>query len=189
MWERYLLPTTVGLAFFTISLIHAFDRQIYRLRNILIIFILANTIRLVIGSFHVAQGFTEKGFAINSLLTNIKKDYHNGATVLLVVDPVDHYEQSYSLKTYLKLNDKIDLYGYALSNNLTDEFSKKLVQGWYYYYKGRCYSDMKSSPDLIVLLDKDRISDCFHQVHLDSSDYNNVLNDNSLYALLKRKNY
>ncbi|GAG89164.1 unnamed protein product, partial [marine sediment metagenome] len=108
---------------------------------------------------------------------------------LMAIDPVTFYEQSYSFKNYFEIEYNILLYGYAINNSPNEEFTESLTKGWYNYFKGRTIDDLDSIPDIIIFLDKNLVNDFFKITDYKKSDYENVLVENPLFALLVKNTW
>lgn len=186
MWERYLIPSTIGVAFLTISTIKALDDKLHWLKKIIVFAIFIAFISFMKKSVNDATNFANEGKNIKLLVDGIIEN-NNNSQLLMAVDPVKFYEQSYSFKNYLEHEHDILLYGYAINNSSDEEFAESQTRGWYSYFKGRTIDDLDSIPDIIVFLDKNIVNDFFEGTDYRQTDYKNVLYKNPLFALLIKK--
>ncbi|MCK5169192.1 MAG: hypothetical protein KAQ75_04865 [Bacteroidales bacterium] len=186
MWERYLLPSIVGVAFLVISTIRALDDKLSWLKLIIVFAIFIYYIPSMKSSVNDATTFAKEGENIKSLVHGIIEN-NSDSQLLMAVDPVVFYEQSYSFKTFLEYEYNINLFGYALNNSTYEEFAERQTSDWYIYFKGRTMDDLDSIPGIIILLDKSLVSDFFEITDYRHSDYKNILDENSLFALLIKR--
>lgn len=185
MVERYLLPATFGLAFLVISIIQNTQQKFFKL---IIIFI---TCIFVILSFNIAKTnavtFTIYGRQASLFLSQVRNNSEPQSNILLVIDPVNRYEFSYSLKTYLSYYGLNNLYGYPMMHEYTSSFEKGLRDGWLGWFKDKNLEDIKDKPDLIIIFDKDQTRDFFSQDKVLESDYKNILPESSPQELYLKK--
>ncbi|MFC2152103.1 hypothetical protein ACFLSE_06200 [Bacteroidota bacterium] len=187
LWGRYLIPSSIGVAFIIISVIKALDEKLIWIKRLAIIGLFVFFIPLFKDSVKAAKTFSKEGRNIAILVQKIRENYKEDSKLLMVVDPIAYYEQSYSFKTYLELEYNINLFGYAINNSPDEEFSESQTKGWYQYFNGRTVENMDSIPDLIIFLDKDLVNDFFEISDYKLYDYENVIHKNPLYALLNNK--
>ena len=185
IWERYLLPSSVGFGFVVASILNGIKSDFLKAKIIIYLSVLISLSPLMLTSYNNARKFAEEGAALKSLLGGIRQNYIEGTNVLAVVDPINFYEQSYSLKTYLFLEQQITLYGYPLIKSGHDESYNSLINGWKGYFSGVQYEDLKSLPNLIIFLDTRLVKDFFNITKIDQEKYSQVLGISSSFALLK----
>jgi len=186
LMERYLLPVTFGLAFLVITFINAIDKKEKFIKRIAFFLILVSFIPYLVSTINEAISFSKEGFATNSLLSAVSANKINSEGVLLIVDPVDSYEISVSLKTYLFYEDKIDLFGYELLRNEKSESEKPYIAGWKSYFEGRLYANMSSEPELLVFLDNQLVTPFFSTSNISRNSYSPVDIGESKFALFKK---
>lgn len=184
MWERYYIPTSIGLSFLIVSVINLYSNNSRLVHVLVLVIVLVVYWPVYKQTYHTAQYFTNEGKKIKSLISaitdnNIKKCKH-----LITVDPVKHYEQSYSLKTYLEIEKNIKVYGYAIENTLDEKFSERLIKGWYSYFNVWQPDSSEVKPCEIIFMDKNLIESFFHEVPLNRSDFRDVLSNNNSYSVL-----
>lgn len=184
MVEHYLLPTTLGLAFLVIGVLSNIGNKVLqKLAILVVIFFIVVFLRTAING---ASSFTNEGVQINTLLSTIKEQAKPGSKILLAVDPVNRFEVSWSLKTYLTYNGIGDLYGYPLLRDYSSDFERNLERDWEGWFKNKNLQNMDSEPDLIVIIDKTQAEDFFSQSKIPKSDYENLLSAENWYALYSR---
>ena len=136
-------------------------------------------------SYTEAGKFTEEGIQTKKLLTAISTNLMPGNQVIAVADPVESYEYSVSLKTYLFYENKIDLFGYAMINKESSADYQEYVDGWRSYFQGKQFEDLTSKPQLLIFFDNRMIDDFFIRSGLSRSNYLPVEIGQSHFALLK----
>ena len=188
-YERYLLPSSIGFGFLIANLINGIDGSFKRIKIISYTLVIISISPLLMTSYEAATAFSREGRSISALLSAIKNSYRNGASVLLVVDPVEYYEQSYSLKKYLFLSESINLYGFPVIDKSMDEISESLLNGWNTYFRDARFENLNSPPDLIIFLDDKLIEDFFSDTRLSQNDYSIVTLGNPAYKLLEYKTF
>jgi hypothetical protein len=107
--------------------------------------------------------------------------------VLIAVDPLKYYEQSYSLMQYLMIEKNINIFGYAVTGNYNDKVSSGLINGWKYYFTDRQMENMNDLPDLIIFLNKQEVENFYKSSGLQMSDYDNILPNEFRFPLFRRK--
>jgi hypothetical protein len=185
MAERYLLPSTFGLAFLVISWIAEFDQGWFK--KVALILVAVAFIPSFLKITAEASEFYEEGRQTNELLTSLSKNYNSGNQVMVVVDPVAHYEKSVSLKTYLFYQDGIDLYGYPLVNESETSENIGYIDGWKSYFEGKQYEQLKDKPAFIIFLDAGMVNKFFEFSKIPSNDYKPLALEKSSLALLEIK--
>jgi hypothetical protein len=188
MWERYYIPASIGFSFLIVSIIRAFGDQMKILKVTIFVFVLITYFPILKAANNSARSFAHDGEMIKSLITNIVINHSSGSDALIVVDPVKYYEQSYSLKVFLKYVHNIDLFGVAIVNDSEENFSKNLIRGWYSYFEIWEFNNQKLKPDEIIFLDKTLMENFFSDGKLKISDYRDLLSENPVYAVLVNRN-
>ena len=123
------------------------------------------------------------------LLSAISANYVNGVQAMVIVDPIESYENSVSMKTYLFYEDKIELYGYVIIKNKNSEYDQEYIEGWKSYFNGRLFENMTSTPGLLIFLDNQLIDVFFKTSKLSQPDYLPIEIGESPFALLKENHY
>lgn len=186
MIERYLLPTTLGLAFLAVGFWKNTKGIIFKSLAVLAILI------FLITSFNVAKTnavlFAIDGKTTNALLSAVTKNSNPNSKILLVVDPVVRYEVSWSLKTYLSSHGFENVFGYPIMGVYVSDFQLGLRDQWIKWFENRNLKDMKKKPDVIVFIDKIQSDIFFNQSDITQSKYKNVLDNNSSYAVYTKNN-
>lgn len=185
MVERYLLPSTFGLAFLVVVLIKNAKTSVLRWT---IVFACAI---FLFFSFEVARksavAFTEEGIRTNKLLSAVLKYAGPESKILLVVDPVDRFEVSDSFRIYLSYNGFNNLYVFPVKRDYRSDFERGLEKTWEKWFEGRGIENIGSLPDEIVLIDKNQEKNFFSQSGIPKCYYDNVLEESNPHLLLVRK--
>lgn len=180
MVERYLLPTTFGLAFLIVVVMQNTKQKILRYVAIVIVSL------FLFLSFGTAKTsaiiFTSGGKETNALLSKIKKNSNSNSKILLVVDPVYQYEVSWSMKTYLAYHDLNNLYVEPIADEFKSEFELGLQKQWEKWFEGRKIENMNGLPDAIVFIDKKHEVLFFSQNMVPRDSYKNLLKEKNLYS-------
>lgn len=183
--ERYLLPSTIGLAFLVVSLIRGIEKDQIWFKKMALTLVFLSFIPYLFTTFSEAVKFSEEGKTTGKLLSGILKNYKQGSQVMVIAEPVLYYEKSVSLKTYLFYEDNIDLYGYVLLENDNSADYQGYVDGWKSYFGGRQYENMTSKPGLLIFLDNKMIDEFFSKSNLPRNSYVPVELGKTPFALLK----
>lgn len=185
MTERYLLPTTFGLAFLAIGIVQNTKQKIFR------VFMMFAICIFIVISFNTAKTdailFTESGKDANSLLSVVKDKSNAESKILLVADPVDRFEVSYSIKTYLSFYGFSNLYAQPVMKEYSSDSEIGLKKQWDTWFDGKKLKDMKASPDLIVIFDKVQTENFFSQSGVIKSEYENAFSNSESHAVYLKK--
>ncbi|NCA93570.1 MAG: hypothetical protein EOM84_00150 [Sphingobacteriia bacterium] len=181
MVERYLLPTTFGLAIFAIGMMKNIKHLFFKASMFLIIaFFIFNSFEI---SKNNAVSFAIEGSNTNHFFKSIRKEIKRSDSVLLVVDPVGRYEVSYSIKTYLSYYGFNDFYAYPIFRNYKNDFEIGLKEQWIKWFEGKNLKDMKEDPDLIIVFDKENSNKFFIESGVDGNNYRKVLEEIYSYQI------
>lgn len=183
--ERYLLPSSMGLAFLLVSFIKSIGENPAWFKKVALTLVIIPFLPFLAASFDEALKFSQEGEATNKLLSAISTSYSGGTSAMVIADPVESYENSVSLKTYLYYENKIDLYGYAFVKDKNSADSKGYIDGWRSYFDRKQFEDMTSEPGLLIFFDKQMIEDFFTKSKLPRHNYLLVDIGTSTFALLK----
>lgn len=186
MIERYLLPTTFGLAFLVVGILHNTRQKSGKFIASLVIYIfLALSFNTAVTN---AVSFADSGRDANSLLSTVRVESIADSKILLVADPVSRFEVSDSIKIYLSYYEHKNLYAYPLPmREYSTAFELGLRDQWFKWFENRTLSDMNGSPDIIIIFDKVQTGTFFSQSELDASEYINVLPDSESHAVFERR--
>ncbi len=187
MFERYLLPASIGVGYLVASALRYVEIIPVWFKRTAVILTIVLFLPFLFAAMSDAVEFSKDGRDTNKLLSALGQDKNNGKATLLVADPVVSYEISVSLKTYLKYEDDIDLYGYCLINDKDSTESKSYVEGWKYYFDGRQLSDMQTNPKSLIFLDKTVVERFFDISGFFRQEYEQVEIGDSGYALFRKK--
>jgi hypothetical protein len=184
--ERYLLPSSMGLGFFVASIVKGIEKDQERLRKTVLTFIIISFVPYMFSSCTEAIKFSSEGYSTRKLLSEVSSNFKKGEQVLVIVDPVESYEKSVSLKVYLHYEEEIDLFGYPIVKDDKNADYQGYVDGWKSYFKGRQFENMTSMPELLIFLDNKMIDSFFVKSKLIRNEYMPVEIGNSPFALLKK---
>jgi hypothetical protein len=182
--ERYLLPSTLGLAYMVVALIRGIDSDHERFKKLAVFLVAVSFLPYLYSTISESVKFANEGKSTGKLLSAISKNNAIGSQVMVIVDPVLFYEKSVSLKTYLFYEDNIDLYGYVIPKDNDPEY-QGYVDGWKSYFEGKQYENMASKPGLLIFLDNNMIEEFFAKSNLPRNNYIAVEMGNTPFALLK----
>lgn len=185
MVERYLVPTTIGFALLSVGLIKNVKQLI--LKIIMIIFSFSFLVLFFNNAKVDADNFALEGKKTKVLFSQIKENLDVDSKILLVVDPVDRFEVSYSIKTYLEFFKFTNMYGYPIMREYSSDFENSLKEGWFSWFEGKMLVDMQDMPDAIIIFDTHQEESFFNGNPSLSGKYINVLEENpsSLLYILK----
>jgi len=184
---RYLLPTSIGLAFFIAASIKEIDVNPLWYKETVYGVILVSFLLFLIDGVKDAVIFSKEGRETSSLLSAISANHGTGKEALLIANPVDSYEASVSLKIYLYCEDGIDLYGYCIIDEKENADVQEYVDGWKSYFSGKLYENLESRPELVIFLNSQLVEKFFDNGPLVSGDYEAVESGSYTYSLLKAK--
>lgn len=182
IFERYLLPSTIGIAFFIVSILRAINNDYRWLYKLLVIIILLVFLRHLNEICNSAVNFAKDGFYTNKLLSAIIQNSNEKSNVLLVANPANNYESSYSLNTYLSLFNNTRVYAYPINDVYKDDFSKGLSKDWNLWFEGKKSKDVTGNVDIIIFFDKNLNEQFFKESSVDSKRYVNLLSKENEYA-------
>jgi len=185
--ERYLLPSTFGLGILVVTVIDGIEKDPPWFKKLALTFIILSFIPFIVNSYSDATEFSKEGRSTKNLLSAISTNYVRGSAAMVIVDPVELYEKSVSLKTYLFYEDNIDLFGYALIKDQNNAEYQRYVDGWKSYFLGRQLENLTSAPGLLIFLDKEMINEFFVRSKLPGSKYSQIEIGDSPFALFKTK--
>lgn len=183
--ERYLLPASFGLGFLVISIVKSFDDNPGWFKKLSLTLIIFSFLPFMITVYSDAIQFSKEGYSTKKLLTAISTNYVVGTQVMVIVDPVELYEKSVSLKTYLFVEKKIDLYGYLIVKDEDNPDNHRYIDGWKSYFNGKEYENLRSKPRLLIFLDNKMVDEFFEKSKLLRNNYLIVEIGNSPFALFK----
>jgi hypothetical protein len=185
--DCYLLPTSVGLAFFITSCLKDVADNSLRYRKVTYVLILISFIPHLIGVVNDASRFETEGKDTNKLLEAITSGYEKGTQVVVVADPVISYEASVSLKVYLYFENGIDLYGYPVMPDGGNKEIQGSVDEWKSYFAGRLFENLISNPGMIIFLDSKLTEKFFQKGPLTITEYEPLESGSYTYSLFRKK--
>ncbi len=185
MFERYLLPTTFGLALIVVMVLKNTNQKI--LKALAFLF----TALFIINSFGIAingaKGFSLVGKRENILLSTVKSNATSKSKVLLVVDPVDRYEVTYSIETYLSYYGYNNFFVYPIMREYVSSFELNLKQQWLKRFDKKRYIETDGQPDLIILFDNKQTETFFSFSKILKENYIHSVPANTQYSIYKKK--
>lgn len=152
--ERYLLPSTIGLAYLLIIVLDGFKSESLLLSKSVIVVSFLVFIPHFISTVNSAEEFRNDGRETGILLKAIADNVTKEKPVLLIADPVESYELSVSLKTWLATTADMELQGYALVKEDESDDNKAYIEGWNSYFTGNLFDLNGPEPGLLIFLDK-----------------------------------
>jgi hypothetical protein len=183
--ERYLLPSSLGLGFLVATLIRNIKEDQGWLKRAAMLLVIVSFLPYLVTSFNDARKFAKEGALTKKLFSAISSENVKGSQVMVVVDPVDSYEISVSLKTYLHYESDIDLFGYCFIKKDFNESEQGYVDGWKSYFDGRLFENLASPPAMLIFLDKRLTEEFFSRSTLTQSSYVSVDLGDSPFEVLK----
>ncbi|MCK9613791.1 MAG: hypothetical protein M0R16_13000 [Bacteroidales bacterium] len=187
MGSRYMVPSILGIALFTVSLMKEARLNFRRLSFLFIAVVLTLCLKLMEVSYVNGLLFTEEGRRTKVFLSSIITNYQEPSNVLLVAHPANSHERSLSLHTYLSLTKNIKLYAYAMEDSTKwstySNFEKMLTNDWYSWFKERMFSDMIGEPKMILFLNKGLTEKFFNESNFQRKRYTDILKDDTEFAI------
>lgn len=183
MVERYLLPTTFGLAFLVAGILKNTKNIYIKMIMYAVIFF------FIFSSFTIAKTnaviFATEGKSANILFTAVKKELKRSDSVLLVVDPVSRYEVSHSIKTYLSYHGFDNFYAYPILREYKNDFELGLKNQWLKWFEGKELENISGNPKIIIIFDKINSDKFFIESGLIKNNYINIVGENYPYKIYK----
>lgn len=137
-----------------------------------------------------ARGFADEGQQTHRLLTDIVQHTAKDSNILLVCDPADSFEWSFSLETLLFKYQRT-LHALAVKRENYDNFwhpdSDGLIKEWEKKFSGKQSFAKKGSADVIVFLDSGLIKEVEKRKVLDLNQYKNLYKLPFRFALFVRE--
>lgn len=180
MVERYLLPATIGGAFFIIYMLKNIDKSY--LRVVALAAVLVFALVSLKTAVENASAFAIDGVHTNQLLSAIIENNKPDSTILLVADLVENLEHSLALDRFLEHQGINGLYGYPLARKSNSDLADSEKE-WLNWFEGKTINNMDCQPDMIVILDKKRAETFFDQTGISKSSYENILDADNPYQL------
>lgn len=185
MTERYLLPTTLGLAFMLVIFFANIKNLFFKGVMFFILFFFLQD------SFIVARDnarlFAKEGENASKLLSTVKMNSNNSSKILLVVDPVDRHEVSHSIKLYLSYYGLSNLYAFPVMREYQTDFEKSLRDNWLDWFKDNGLDDLQENPEIIVIFDKIQKESFFLESKIQENYYQDITPENSSFLVYLEK--
>jgi hypothetical protein len=181
--ERYLLPSTIGFAYLIIIVLVNFKTESQLLRKTAIVASFLVFVPQFISAGTAAAEFTNDGKETGILLEAISDKAVKEKPVLLIADPVESYELSVSLKTWLAVTSDIRLSGYSFVRKDELEANQVYVEGWNSYFSGNLFDNKGMAPGLLIFLDKGLRNRFAESSVLDFNQNYRLLTETSRFAL------
>ena len=187
MGVRYLVPSLLGIAFLTVSLIKEARLNFRWLSYLFIAIVLTLCLKLMEISYNNGVQFADEGRRTKVFLSAIITNYQESSNVLLVADPVNSNEWSSSLDTYLSLAKNIKFYANAMEDStawgIHANYGKSWTNLWYSWFKQRMLPDMKGEPKMILFLNKGLAEKFFNESNYQRKRYTDILKDDTEFAI------
>ena len=187
MDERYLLPSTIGIAFLAVSILRTINKNHSWLFKLLVVIILIVFLKPTDTVIKRARNFANEGVQTEKMLAAIIQNSNEKSNVLLVANPALKSEWSYSLKTYLSLTNDINLYGFPVNDEYDNDFYKFLSKAWHSRFEGWKFQDINGDIDLIVFFDKKMERLFYEESGLDPLNFDNLLEQDTDFGVYKKK--
>jgi hypothetical protein len=187
MDERYLLPSTIGIAFLAVSILRTINKSHSWLFKLLVVIILIVFLKPTDTVIKRARNFANEGVQTEKMLSAIIQNSNEKSNVLLVANPALKSEWSYSLKTYLSLTNDINLYGFPVNDEYDNDFYNFLSKAWHSRFDGWKFQDINGDIDLIVFFDKKMERLFYEESGLDPLNFDNLLEQDTAFGVYKRK--
>jgi hypothetical protein len=187
MDERYLLPSTIGIAFLAVSILRTINKNHSWLFKLLVVIILITFAKPTIIVAKRARNFANEGIQTEKMIAAIIQNSNEKSNVLLVANPAHYSEWSNSLRTYLSLTNDINLYGFPVNDEYDNDFYRFLSDTWHSRFEGRKFQDIKGDVDIIVFFDKKKDWSFYEESGLNPLNYNNLLEQDTDFGVYKRK--
>jgi len=187
MDERYLLPSTIGMAFLAVSILRTINKSynwLFKLLVVIILIIFAKPTNQVVKR---ARIFANEGIQTEKMLAAIIQNSNEKSNVLLVANPALMSEWSNSLKTYLSLTNDINLYAFPVNDEYENDFNKFLAEAWHSRFEGRKFQDIEGDIDLVVFFNKKMDSLFYEESGMDPQNFDNLLEQDTDFGVYKRK--
>lgn len=157
MYERYLLPTTIGISLFTIYLLKQVQnkfRYVYSAGIILVGILIGLNFLKVISK---AISFTQEGHNTNAMISSIIEGSKPEEKILVVTKPIQYYEWNYSLDNYLKNKCKGKVVFDVVEEEIYSESDLILKYKWDEWISNKTIlvNDSYQQPNKIVFFDED----------------------------------
>ncbi len=188
MSDRYMIPATIGIAYFFAELIKKTGSK-FSWQSICL-FLAAGWIFYIQSDKTVAAAkkFTLEGNNIKSLIQSIVTRAKPNSYIVLAFDPVASNEAAFSLKTYLESVYNIHLYGAFIERNSvfsSPELSKVLLSNANLWFKDHFYKpENGKEPDIIVFINKGMRTYFFDEgSSVSSESYKNTITPESPHCI------
>lgn len=183
MGARYLVPSLVGIALFTVSLIKEARLNFRWFSYIFIAIVLIFSLKLIKNSYVAGVKFADEGRKTKVFLSAIITNYQEPSNVLVVADPSNSHERSSSLEIYLSLAKNIKIYAYAIEDTATWKTHSNFGKYWINWFKQRMLPDMKEKPKMILFFNKVLAEKFFNESNFQRERYTNILKDDTEFAI------
>lgn len=189
MVERYLLPTTLSLAFLFVVIFK--DIKVKFFKFILFIIFSISLFNSFLIAKEKAIDYTSQGKEANFLFETIIENIEKEDDFLLVTDPVSKYEISDSIKIYLSYYGYDNLYVYPILREYKNEFEVSLKNGWFNWFKNKMLEDVenKDSLKMIIIFNKkdEEEEKFFLNSGIDKNNYEEISDEGMPYKIFLKK--
>ena len=187
MQNNYIIPASVGIAWFFITLFKETGSKISWQTSCLFI-ICAWAMYMQSGkAITNAQKFAKDKRNIHGLIQSIVSKAKSGNYILLAFDPIASNEAAFSLKTYLETIHKIPLHAVFIDRKTvfsSENLSNSLLSNAQLWFKGKMYDPLRDKdPDILVFLNKSLRIYFFDEYPLNIEHYKNNLTPESPYGI------
>lgn len=157
MTERYLLPSTLGLSLLFV-LILRYSEIIY-LKAVILLLGMIFLYQSIDTAVIAAEDFTYAGEVQSNLLENTVSNSNEDDLIVVVVDPVDNYEMSWSIKMYLLAFERENIQFFPIEGDYDSEYKNQLLESWYEMFMSDEIYKQQAVPDTIIIVSNKDVSE------------------------------
>ena len=189
MYDRYLLPSLMGISFIVVSLIKETRFRYHWLSSLFLAVILVFSVNPSLKAFSDGRKFAVDGNHTKIFLSSIAENYNESSRILMVANPVSNFELSASVDRYLSIEKGIKIYAYSVEDRNSwgklSNVGDRLTKVWHSWFNKRMFSDMHEKPTTIIFINKNLVERFFNESGIKKENYRNILNDDTRYAIFK----
>ncbi len=153
LWERYLIPLTLGYAILIIFLAEEISKQ-SRLIYIVYVFLILLTIFKFFRSQTIptATSFTQVGRNTTQFFSSIVTNTRKGDSILMIIDVISGYEWGFSSQSYLNSKERghIKFYDYDITPG--DESEAIFRRNFLNYFESQMVCEISAKYPCIAII-------------------------------------
>lgn len=153
LWERYLIPLTLGFAILIIYLAEEISRKskvIYGVYLFIILFTIVKSFKK--DTVDSAKTFAKVGKDTNKFFSTIISNTNNKDTVLMVLDVISGYEWGFSCQSYLNANDRDNIRFYMYHKLPADEVEAGTKMRFLNYFESQMVDTINNVYPCIAII-------------------------------------